>query len=389
MKQRKAGAANASNATAEVASGGAVQVGTDRERAKLARARRVEHFKFVKQFAFHTSTTFMDYLHGDVAEEEAELACRYEYARELMAIWEAAKQRDKWKMTGLDGFSDADRAAWKKLSSAERNKKAALRAYHANQLHRQTSFPFDMLSFLVCESFPKKDWQALTPAERKAIARFERKKIPPLLMTDVGTLEALGVFDQFKAMAEEAKPGVEDVPPGTKGKPMNLVPPLLQKRESVYCAVFNVDYSESENQLANQFREWLRLPENQERLAEYKKSTTGTTGKPLDRLKDLAAWRLYRECGNDWNKANEFADKHRKHRRPFRDAKSKKEKWESGEQVIIPANEADLFGNPADAREAQAGAWKYLVEIAPREFAPPGAHMLAQFVELEKLASKG
>src|ERR1039458_3314107 len=93
-----------------------------------------------------------------------------------------------------------------KIKSAERSEKAASWAYHANQLHSQTSFPFETLSFLVCESFPKKDWQALTPVERKAIARFERKKISPLAMTDVGTLDALGVFDTFKAMAEEAKP---------------------------------------------------------------------------------------------------------------------------------------------------------------------------------------
>jgi hypothetical protein len=375
----------------------------ERERVKWTAERLAEHLKFVRQFTFHTSTTFMDYLHGDVDEEEAELGCRYEYARELKAVWEAAKQRDEWKVKGLDWFSDKERDAWKKLSPAERSEKAALCAYQASQLHGETSFQFDTLSFLVCESFPKKDWQALTPAERKAIARFERRKIPPLPMTDVWTLKATGVLDKFKIMGEEAKPVVEDVPPGKKAKPIKLMWPVLQKWESVYYAVFDVDYSKSATQLAKEFLEWLKLPENQERLDNCKRPRIGTTGKPLDRLKDLAAWRLYREHGNDWNKANDFARVHRKkftsaeiHERfktqaqraklpsgsnkPFRDAK-----WQAGN----PANEADLFGEDADARKAQASAWRYMVEIMPHEFAPPGPHMLASFVEIGKLESKG
>ena len=385
----------------------------ERERAKWTAKRRAEHLKFVNQFTFHTSATFMDYLHGDVDEEEAELACYYEYARELKAIWEVAKQRDKWKVKGLDWFNDAERAAWIKLSPAERSEKAALSAFQASQLNGQTTFPFYTLSFLVCESFPHKDWKALTPAERKAIARFERKKIPPLPMTDVWTLKALGVFDRFNALGEKAKPVVKDVLPGTKGEPMKLVPPLLQQddRLPVYYALFNVDYSKSGTQLGKEFLEWLKLPENQERLAKYKKPTTGTTGKPLDRLKDLAAWRLYRECGNDWENANKFADKHRKHftapkirewfktkeercdydpgdPMPFRDAKPKKDKWAGGRQTNIPANKADLFGEDADACKAQASAWKYMVEIMPQEFAPPGPHMLASFVEIGRLESK-
>ena len=46
---------------------------------------------------FHKSANFMDYLHGDVNNEEAEFACRYEYARESKDVWDAAKLRDARK----------------------------------------------------------------------------------------------------------------------------------------------------------------------------------------------------------------------------------------------------------------------------------------------------
>jgi hypothetical protein len=175
------------------------------------------------------------------------------------------------------------------------------------------------------------------------------------------------------------------------------------ERLPVYHVIFTLDFSKSETQLVSEFREWLKLPENLQRLDNYKRPKIGTTGKPLDRLKDLAAWRLYREHGNDWNKANDFARVHRKKftsaeirqrfktqtqrdnispgsNKPFRDAKC---------QGGNPANEADLFGEDADARKAQASAWRYMVEIMPHKFAPPGPHMLARFVEIGKLASKG
>jgi len=406
MKLHEKSDASGGNAAARSASTDAAQEGvtpaTDQEieraRAKWAKKQRAEHGNFVKQFSFHTSTTFMDYLHGDVKDEEAWLACLYEYARESKSLREAANRRDelKEKEKGLD------------------TKKAA--EWALQDLKQQPRFLIEILTFLECESFPKKDWPELSQQDRNKIIRFHpTKKIPPLFMPDVWTLKAMGILEKFKVMGENAKPVVEDHDPqrGKFAQPYKPVPALLQQHKSFYHAIFTLDFSEGETQLVNRFREWLRLPENQERLAKYRKTTTGTTGKPLDRLKDLAAWRLYRELGNNWNKANEFADKHRKRftaqkirewfkteeergnyrngdPMPFRDAKSKKEKWESGQQVIIPANEADLFGEDADAREAQASAWKHLAELMPQEFDPPGPHMFAMFIELEKsLASKG
>ncbi len=322
---------------------------------------------------FHESDTFMDYLHGDLDDEEAYLACLYEYARESKAIWEAARERDKWKVEGLDWFTDEERTVWKTLDLSYRIEKAALTACEALQLSSPTSFSFQLTCFLVCESFPKKDWNLLTPAERKAITRFERKKVPPLPMTDVFTLKAHRVFDEFNEMAEKARPVIENVPPGKQAKPMQLVWPILHKWESISYAVFNVDYSKSETQMVNEFREWLRSPENRARLEKHKKPSTGTTGGAKDRLKDLAAWRLYREFDNDWERANQFADKHRKvvtryetatnntkeTPRPFHNAKGQEGK---------PSNQAALFGEDADARKSKKRVLDYCREIMPREF---------------------
>ena len=233
-----------------------------------------------------------------------------------------------------------------------------------------------------------------------------RKKVMPLPMPDVwsltGMLRAPPYKHKLRKLMEESNRVIECVPPGKKGKPVKLVWPLMQIWKSQYWAVFALDFSKGETRLVNEFKEWLRLPEHRERLEEHEKPRSETTSKSLDRLKDLAAWRLYRECGNDWNKANGFARDNRKRLtaqeirkryktkeqreqyrpfdpKPFRDAKKQGE--------ILP-NQADFFGEEADAREAQARAWKHLVEIMPSEFKSPGPHMLGMFVELEKRASK-
>jgi hypothetical protein len=218
------------------------------------------------------------------------------------------------------------------------------------------------------------------------------------------SLDTLGVFDEFTALAKANEPVVENVLPGQPGKPMPIVPPLLQCRSGpVYRALFDVDFSKTPTQLANEFKEWLRLPENQERLQKHKRAAKLDTGKPLDRLKDLAAWRLHREENknvaeaeglrrngvlfNKLDAANKFANAHRKRlnpkeQRPFRDAKP----LGKGK---IPANEAPLFGEEADAYEAQASAWAHLAEIMPDDkFRPLNESMVNAFVQLDKLDSQ-
>ena len=409
--------ATASPDAAQEAFTSATDLEIERVRVSWARKQRAGHLDFVKHFSFHTSSTFRDYLHGDVQEGEAWFACLYEYARESKGFREAARRRDELKAKGLDGFDDAQRAAWEKLSDAKRTEKAAVWA--VQELQDKPSFLIEMTTFLECESFPKKDWQELSPQERSEIMRFRQtRKVSPLAMPDVWTLKTARILEKFEAMAEKAKPVVEDHDPqrGKFARPYKPVPSLLQQHESLYHAIFTLDFSEAETQLVNRFREWLGLPEIQTLREKHKRpKRPAVADTSRDRLKDLAAWRLYREKENDLEAANDFADKHRKcfsdqaqvrrtnkdlakndprrykigDKRPFRDAKQQTEKQASGTLQIIPANQAGLFGEDADAREAQASAWKHLAELMPSEFAPPGRFTLAMLVELEKQESAG
>ncbi len=301
---------------------------------------------------FHTSTTFMDYLHGDVDADEAELACCYEYARESKVLREAAAERDRL---------------------LRRGKWTCDKTVLALDEGTPTRWPCGYLGmeFLMCRSFPGKDWNELSHAEREAFTRFERRRIPPLPMTDVWSLKASGVFDAFKTMGEKAKPVIRNVRPGQTPEPMKTVLPVLQWTGSIYRVIFDVDFSKAKHQLLDEFTEWLE--ENRKLLKKFKKEKRGTTGKWLDRLKDLAAWRLYRELAKEHgitgehgfptalDAANSFADAHRKRLpsgapKPFRDTKP---------QPGLRANEAFLLNDPEEPR---ARALACLSDLLPDEY---------------------
>ena len=113
---------------------------------------------------FHNSKTFMDYLHGDVEKGEADLACSYEYARESKVLWEAAKERDECL----------------REHPALSCEKVALAIVERNAMRGRTHPPWEW-RFLMCRSFPTKDWHVLTTGERKEILkRYETRPVPPL-----------------------------------------------------------------------------------------------------------------------------------------------------------------------------------------------------------------
>src|SRR5262249_47936894 len=147
-----------------------------------------KHLEFVRRFSFHTSSTFLDYLHGDVPEDEAANACFWEYARESLALRDAAKRRDELRVE-LTG---------KGLTAGNAIEKAALCALEDVGLENHTVFPMHSWEFLVCESFPTKDWNALSRQERNRIMQvLPGDKIRPLRMADSWTLKASGVLDRF------------------------------------------------------------------------------------------------------------------------------------------------------------------------------------------------
>jgi hypothetical protein len=381
---------------------------------------------------FHKSATFMDYLHGEVDEEEAGAACRYEYARESCAMWEAAKEREALMREKKCG---CERAA---LEIVARPK--------LNECNMPVSewYQHDFLaqSFLCCESFPVKDWNELTDQERNKIQRYERRKVPPLFMPNVRSpLGRKGMVwamhKKFKELAGKNEPVIEDVPPGKTGKPLQPVPAMALKSGSVYHCLFEVDFSEApdhlsdrflawlkqsaieklwqghkkdrtgkigkplrnqknrqhrnalycclfdvnlsarKRELALQFKKWLALPENRKRLKRYEKQKRGKTGEWHDRLKDLAAWRLCREITKEpkaWRHANTYACKNRlkfavaKH--PYR----RGDPWPFHNARATnkrPANQAPLFSDQSEASDAKREAENFLADWIPSEFKKP------------------
>src|SRR2546427_444441 len=99
-----------------------------------------------EEIAFHQSKTFMDYLHGDVERGNADLACGYEYARESKELWEAAKKRDELLREHPTCTCE----------------KVVLAIVSRNPMRGRP--PWDW-RFLMCGSFPTKDWNELSTGE--------------------------------------------------------------------------------------------------------------------------------------------------------------------------------------------------------------------------------
>ncbi len=401
---------------------------------------------------FHKSKGFMDYLHGDVEKSAAGLACDYEYARESKEMWEAAEKRD---------------TILKKLPNLD-CEKLVLWILGQDARHGRL-YPMWIWSFLMCKSFPAKDWTQLSQSERAMILkRYEARLVPPLPMPDLlWEPAAAAMLAVFKKLAATNTTPIPEVEPGGAIPPMAPVPAMVQKHGSVYQCLFTVDFSESKDRLAGRFLEWLKqpaitelwqkfknqrtskpgnpplcarkirrhwnavyfclfevdmsarkgdltkkfnqwlaLPVNRKRLKKYGKEKRGITGQALGRLKDLAAWRLYRENGNCCEGANQFAADNRKKfknwpevyaaskkvngqwpykagdPRPFHHAKAAKD------DDAVPANQASLFSCDDDYRHAKMKVMERLSILHPREFKKPSPTMRAVFEKFNDLASK-
>lgn len=390
----------------------------------------------------------MDYLHGDLDKEGVELACAYEYARESSGLWEAAKKRDEI----LGKYPNLD---CEKIVVSIVGQDARIGRPH----------PIWEWCFLMCRGFPTKDWNELSEPERvKILRRYETRQVPPLPMPDLLWMpQAVSMLAGFKQLVDANTPPIPQVQPGEEIPPMKPVPAMLQKTGSVYWCLFGVDFSESDNRasdrflewlnqsaiakpwqkdkdhrkkkargviravrvrrswnsiyfclfqvdlsarkrdLTSQFRKWLALPENRRRLRRYRKESRGTTGRPFDSLKELAAWRLYRENKNNWEEANKFANDHRKtfknwsevyatckrvngkwpykpgDLRPFHNAKN---------IPSVPANQANLFSCDDDYRHAKMRVIERLLESYYSEFRKPSPAMVARLARLTELAQK-
>ena len=382
---------------------------------------------------FHKSATFMDYLHGEVNDEEAESACRYEYARESWQMWKAVKVR---KEARANGKLNCENDFWQNV-------------FYETEVEEWIRVAPWATELLMCESFPDKDWNELSEPERKKIMFmfYARRKVEPLPLQILHYFHyPKEEFPEFNELAAQTKPVMKNVRPGETQMPAKVTKAMTPKSGSVYHCLFTVDFSESKNllhdrfvawlnqdeieklwqghkkqrksknrnalrptnivqpkgewrastywclfevdlsarkgDLTKQFEKWLALPKIKKLLNQYKQEKRGTSDKWKDRLKDLAAWRLCREITTEpkaWIWANEYACQHRKDNRTFHNAKAQKLNGK-----IIPANEARLFGDPSEASDALRNALSLLAEWVPSdEFKEPSPSMKALLAAFE------
>ncbi len=206
---------------------------------------------------FHTSNRFMDYLHGDVEDGEAEVACLYEYARESQTMWEAAGKRDEFKTTGDSGH--AAWAAWAKVNLSK-----LMAASRSQPRFSWTAFSEEGL------------WNDGARRSAKKSRGFSQPpKIQPLRMLDLVSLDASGVLDKFKILAVNAKPAIQELRPGEKGAASKVRPSILQQHEIPASCDFHPRFSQNGGATAHRVSQaWLRLPGNKKLLAQHKMPKT-------------------------------------------------------------------------------------------------------------------
>jgi hypothetical protein len=106
-------------------------------------------------------------------------------------------------------------------------------------------------------------------------------------------------------------------------------------------------------------------PENKTRFDKHeRKIEAGTEKEAKDRLKDLAAWRLYGKLG--WGEALKFAEQHRKRDEsgepnPFHDPRRRPSKK-------VPVNEAQLYTEQSGFLKAKKRALAHRAKLIPWEF---------------------
>ena len=125
------------------------------------------------------------------------------------------------------------------------------------------------------------------------------------------------------------------------------------------------DHRKSKKRIIEEIDKWLELPENKTRFDKHKrKIEAGTEKEAKDRLKDLAAWRLYGKLG--WGEALKFAEQHRKRDesgepRPFHDPRR-------GPSKKVPVNEAQLYTEQSGFLKAKKRALAHRAKLIPWEF---------------------
>jgi hypothetical protein len=287
----------------------------------------------------------MDYLHGDVVDNEFAAACCYEYERELHVsdkTDEINKEIAQWIEEDEIVFIKEDKGVRGFALRVEEIFRCGLSfTGYARNLIQQ------------CPSFTRKSWNQLSKEERvNILLGFVPRQIQPLQVDEMWLLDAEGIFERLKTMAAKVPENNRPRKPRRKAYPIIEEPPWLR-------VMFTLNFTKTRKRLLQEFDKWLQLPENKARFDAHAQNPVGKTGLSKDRLKDLAAWRLYRELGRD--RALDFAETYRKRDktgspRPFHDPRQDQTKK-------VPLNEAPLYSEESGFLKAKRRAIQFLEVI--------------------------
>jgi hypothetical protein len=177
----------------------------------------------------------------------------------------------------------------------------------------------------------------------------------------------MGVFDQLKRMQAEVinRKRAGERPP--KVYPIiEAISEITSNEFALVHVLFTLDFCKTRKRLLQEFDEWLRLPENEARFDAHEQNPIGKTGVFKDRLKDLAAWRLYRELG--CNGALEFAERNRKRDkygrpRQFHDARKEQSK---AKMLLEEAPLYSQYNEQSGFLKAKARAMTFEKKFMPR-----------------------
>jgi hypothetical protein len=285
------------------------------------------------------------YLHGHVVDEQFRAACQYEYARESNILRRAAElfRGDPSALAG-EIFLKID---------------CEFPAVGNWLISTEWRFVWQ------CPSFPAQGWNQLSDAERADLLLSlppTTNRLRPLQLGEVMSLTPY--LDQLKEMAEKARAELkESVATRT---PRQKVYPILELKNTPFVqALLPLDFRKTRKRLLQEIDLWLQLPENKDRFDKHQpKTEAGTEKEAKDRLKDLAAWRLYRELG--YGEALEFA---RRNRLCGSDGVPRKfHDWRQDQTKRVLPNAAPLYSEESGFLKAKARALKYRAILIPWEF---------------------
>src|SRR4029453_17484714 len=218
----------------------------------------------------------MDYLHGDVVDNEFAAACCYEYERELHVS---------------DGTDDAMTLEKKLLRRIEQGEEVFERLEEGEREYKirlpieeifRCGFSFTGYARILiqqCPSFTRKSWNQLSKEERvNILLGFVPRQIQPLQVDEMWLLDAEGIFERLKTMAAKVPENNRPRKPRRKLYPIIEEPPSLR-------VMFTLNFTKTRKRLLQEFDKWLQLPENKARFDAHTQNPIGKMGLFKDRLK--------------------------------------------------------------------------------------------------------